>query len=503
MEQRENEGRPAEANGDGGAFAFSVVMAVYNTQGYVREAIESLVGQSIGFENIQLVLVDDGSSDGSGAVCDEYAANYPGNVVCIHQENAGVSAARNAGLEHATGRYVNFLDSDDKWSERAFEQAAAFFAAHPEVNVAAAKYKFFDAKKGNHRLNYKFAEDRVIDLRETYDCPQLHIGSTFIRRAALEGLGFDTELKISEDAQLVNTILLRDLRYGVMREPTYWYRQRAAKDSAIDTMHERLTWYFDTPKRCYVWLFDESERLYGKVLPFVQFTVMYDLQWRLRAGAPRILDRAQTARYRELLCGLLRRIDDYIISEQRTISIDYVAYALCLKYRVTMDDLLAGLYVEDGMVRSRFGGHDVPLRPLERLSDKLTVDMMEYAHGRLILEGYLNSFRFPPDDLRLVFYANNRPHAVPTFVTDRPLRIPFDDKIPGKTGFRFGIDIPRNAISVIRAEVSLLGGEPVRLVYRAGEQAHLADDAPGEDEWREEDATVRLALSGTLSITRE
>ena len=82
-------------------FEFSVVMAVYNVEPFLRETVNSLISQNFGFEKIQLIMVDDGSSDGSGTICDEYAELYPQNVVVIHKENGGVSSARNEGLKRS------------------------------------------------------------------------------------------------------------------------------------------------------------------------------------------------------------------------------------------------------------------------------------------------------------------------------------------------------------------------------------------------------------------
>lgn len=90
---------------------FSLIVPVYNVADYLPACMESLQRQD--FTDYEIILVDDGSTDGkSGALCDEYAANSP-KVHVIHQENGGLGAARNTGLEHASGEYVFFIDSDD------------------------------------------------------------------------------------------------------------------------------------------------------------------------------------------------------------------------------------------------------------------------------------------------------------------------------------------------------------------------------------------------------
>lgn len=76
-------------------YKISIITAVYNVEEYLEEMIESVLEQTIGFENIQLILVDDGSVDSSGEICDRYAEQYPNNIVVVHKENGGVSTARN------------------------------------------------------------------------------------------------------------------------------------------------------------------------------------------------------------------------------------------------------------------------------------------------------------------------------------------------------------------------------------------------------------------------
>lgn len=94
-------------------FKVSVVVPVYNTAEYLPECLDSLVEQSIGLDSIQIVVVDDGSTDGSAEVIESYSNRYPDNFVCLKQANSGQGVARNLGLLHCDGEYVGFMDSDD------------------------------------------------------------------------------------------------------------------------------------------------------------------------------------------------------------------------------------------------------------------------------------------------------------------------------------------------------------------------------------------------------
>lgn len=92
----------------------TVIIPVYNVESYLREAVDSVLCQTL--QDIEIILVDDGSTDNSGIICDEYAAADE-RVKVIHKPNGGLSSARNAGLEIAKGEYIMFLDSDDYWGK--------------------------------------------------------------------------------------------------------------------------------------------------------------------------------------------------------------------------------------------------------------------------------------------------------------------------------------------------------------------------------------------------
>ena len=91
----------------------SVIVPVYNVEKYLKRCLDSILDQS--YDNIEVVLVDDGSTDQSGSICDEYSSKFE-NVRTIHKENGGLGSARNTGMKHMSGKYLTFVDSDDSIS---------------------------------------------------------------------------------------------------------------------------------------------------------------------------------------------------------------------------------------------------------------------------------------------------------------------------------------------------------------------------------------------------
>ena len=144
----------------------NVIITVYNSEKYLEEAIASIIDQSIGFEdNISLILVDDGSTDGSERICKEYQNRFADNIKYIKKENGGVSSARNAGIKAAEGVYLAFLDSDDTWDKDAFKNSLEFFdEKYDEIDMVSTKIHIFGDKRYEHPMNFKYEKTRIIDL---------------------------------------------------------------------------------------------------------------------------------------------------------------------------------------------------------------------------------------------------------------------------------------------------------------------------------------------------
>ena len=186
-------------------FLISVIMAIYNTGRYLNDSIGSLINQTINFnKKIQVILVNDGSTDDSEMICLKYSRIYQNNIIYIQSEHRGVSSARNIGLKHAKGKYINFLDPDDIWDSKAFRYILLFLKFYPNINIIAGRMKFFEASENYHPLDYKFYKTRVVNLTEEYNCIHQSASSTFFRSSLIKGKYFEEGVFSGEDTRYVN-----------------------------------------------------------------------------------------------------------------------------------------------------------------------------------------------------------------------------------------------------------------------------------------------------------
>src|SRR4051812_47980519 len=124
----------------------SIIVPVYNVQSFIRECIESILGQS--FVDFELILVNDGSSDQSGFICDEYS-NTDKRIVVIHKENGGQSSARNMGIESAKGEFIGFVDSDD-WIHSDMYKTLYSKVMETNAEIIACNLLKFDKNSTGH-----------------------------------------------------------------------------------------------------------------------------------------------------------------------------------------------------------------------------------------------------------------------------------------------------------------------------------------------------------------
>lgn len=313
-------------------FLFSVIISIYNTGKYLDDSITSIINQTIGFNKIQLILINDGSTDNSENICLKYKNLYEKNIIYIKINHSGVSEARNIGLNYAKGLYVNFLDSDDKWDSYAFIYAYLYFKLNKNINLIGCRIKCFESSDNYHFLDYKFKTTRKVNLIEEYDKIHLSVASSFFRRSVIKGKKFDNGIFIGEDARFLTNILLNDPILGFIRESIYFYRRRADLTSAIQNTQNNYNFYFWTIEKVHQFIMTESIQKYNKIIPFIQFYVAYDLLFRIKSNAYKYLDFNDYIKYCHLIEKVIKQIEDKYILEQKIFEHYLLFFVLSKKY---------------------------------------------------------------------------------------------------------------------------------------------------------------------------
>ncbi|OKK07877.1 glycosyl transferase [Streptomyces sp. CB03234] len=210
----------------------TVVVAVYNTMPYLTECLNSLVGQSIGLDRLEVVAVDDGSTDDSGRELDRFAEKYPNTVKVIHQANSGGPAApSNRALELATGRYVYFIGSDDYLGKEALERMVACADKHGS-DVVVGKMVGTNGRYVHQALFKK--SDPDISLYDSA-LPFTLANTKLFRRELVEKycLRFPEDLPVGSDQPFTLEACVRAAKISVLADYTYYYAVKRGDASNI------------------------------------------------------------------------------------------------------------------------------------------------------------------------------------------------------------------------------------------------------------------------------
>lgn len=220
----------------------SIIVPVYNTEGFLPACVESLRNQT--HEALELLFVDDGSTDGSGELLDAYAKE-DARIRVIRKSNGGVSAARNDGIDAATGDYIGFVDSDDTVEPAFVETLLAAFSAHPEIGVSIVN-RFIHGHPNGRGTGGTEGAERVLSPREAIRYA-VSIGKSFegylwnkLFRAELfreRGFRLDPSVSICEDLLLCVQIFASGQSAYYHAAPLYHYLYR--ESGALRTFDEK------------------------------------------------------------------------------------------------------------------------------------------------------------------------------------------------------------------------------------------------------------------------
>lgn len=216
----------------------SIIIPAFNTDKYLSACLDSIVYQI--YNDIEVIIVNDGSTDGSGKIADKYTQQYE-FIKVIHQSNKGVSAARNIAIKKSKGHYLVFLDSDDVLYDGFFRKILELIRIQPDIIEINADLidregkilhkKIFSLCNKNVTLNNsELAKLRLSKQAKYYLCTRI------IRRELVSGLSFNEEISFCEDALYLTECYFKSKKIIAVDESLYGYRQHDTNITSVNSI---------------------------------------------------------------------------------------------------------------------------------------------------------------------------------------------------------------------------------------------------------------------------
>ena len=201
----------------------SVIIPVYNVEKYIKRCLESVINQT--YKDIEIIIIDDGSTDNSGIICEEYSKRDK-RIKVVHTENAGAARARNIGLDMAKGEYISFIDSDD-WIMLNFLSTLLYLCKDNDADIA--KCETIDVKDENFKINNNNTEIKIYNSKEImnsiYSQPKLFnvaVMNKLYKRKIFENLRFKEGI-INEDEDILCKVIYNAETIVITNQVLYCY----------------------------------------------------------------------------------------------------------------------------------------------------------------------------------------------------------------------------------------------------------------------------------------
>ena len=274
-----------------GTQQYTVVSAVYNVEKYLNDYFSSLTKQSLNFKkHIQLILVDDGSTDHSAEIIKRWQAKFPKNIHYFYKENGGQASARNLGLQHVETEWVTFIDPDDFVSSDYFYKTDNFLSNNANISIVGCPLVFYfedkDMVKDTHPLKYRFAKgDVVLPLSNLKDYLQLSASTAFFKIDNIRNahIYFDEAMKPSfEDAKFVTDYILNtdaSTNAAFLSKISYFYRKRSDGSSTLDGAWNNPLLFSRVIEKGCIEILKTAKMKFGKVPEHIQRIVLYHIIW--------------------------------------------------------------------------------------------------------------------------------------------------------------------------------------------------------------------------------
>ncbi|MEF7988157.1 CDP-glycerol glycerophosphotransferase family protein [Escherichia coli] len=277
-----------------GSNKYTVVSAVYNVGRYLEDYFNSLTKQRLDFEkHIQLVLVDDGSTDDSAEIIKRWKKKYPYNIIYLYKENGGQASARNLGISKAEHPWITFIDPDDSINKDYFYEVDKFLLLNKskKISFIACNLIFYFEDKNcfsdTHPQKFKFEQDVIYDCNNFKKAFQLSASSSFFLKDKIirNNVAFDDKVKPNyEDGHFISMYLIdqNKEKAAFLKNPIYYYRKRSDSSSTLDRSWQDERRYSDVFTYGYLDVLRQYQKK-NKLIPVhIQRSVLYDMIWYLK-----------------------------------------------------------------------------------------------------------------------------------------------------------------------------------------------------------------------------
>ena len=313
-------------------FRATILIPVYNVEKYLDGCISSLKEQTEPFENMEILLINDGSRDGSADICRRLADEHE-NVCFYSKENEGLSKTRNFGLRRARGKYIFFLDSDDTLAPDTVKSVVDYFdTVYDEVDMVTYRItQYFKNAPPVYHFRYRtLTHTGVYDLDDPKNrfITQTNI-NICVKNDKSNGIFFDESPNFRhEDEKYCCDILRRKMKIGYCKNGEYRYN-RGNENSIVSTVFSPY-YIFETSMAFYEALFDSFG---GRVPPYFQGIVFNDLRWKLKEDKllPYHYSPEEFERANKRIDALLARIDEDTIILHPSVNEYHIHYWLLRK----------------------------------------------------------------------------------------------------------------------------------------------------------------------------
>ena len=375
----------------------SIIIPIYNASQSIMISIKCLMAQSFPFDRQEVILVDDGSMDDSLDIC-RRIARWHRNIHVFHQENKGVSAARNLGLEHAKGKYIFFLDADDELSPETVENCVNFFDSVGEETdlVTYPIETIYKGKVLKPHFRYRYLkESRVYNL-----CDNAFIGQTtmniVVRNKFADNILFDEDISFSEDQKYCCDVMAEKLTMGFCKEAKYIYYR--GEESASG----RLAGACFIFEQC-MNFFEEIFSRYEHVPMAFQGLYVNDIAWKMTSNIffPYHYDEKRYAESMARVKALLQKCYNSVILDHP--AIDYYEKHYLMRLKGTQ-------YVTPKLFHDGIAIYSEGFLVYKQSSIEMVITKFSVSECKVKVSGFLKSvfFQYYDDRIDLVAIENEK-----------------------------------------------------------------------------------------------